>query len=652
MKGRSYYSNHIEQFLQDNSQQILGTLCQNHSFNVEELQKNAWINQIAILKQALQNIQSAQLIFEYSIPRMGKRIDNVLLYKGIIFAIEFKVGDSKYHAHAIDQVIDYATDLKNFHEQSHNRTIIPILVSTEAAARDNQIICSEDQISNIILCNKHNLGYHIAALAAHLAQPEIEAITWENSIYKPTPTIIEAAQALYQGHNVSEISRSDGGAVNLSKTADAINRIIEHSKTKNKKSICFVTGVPGAGKTLAGLNIANERHKFQDEEHAVFLSGNGPLVDVLQEALARNDSKNTKCKIGEARKKAKSFIQVIHHFRDDALKVSTPPIEKVVVFDESQRAWTLEQTSKFMKTKKGIDDFNQSEPNFLISIMDRHHDWATIICLVGGGQEINKGEAGLPEWFEALRTNYTNWDIYTSQEIAQNEYTRGADFSHIVDGLNISYIPELHLSTSIRSFRSEHVSHFIKSLLDNEIEAASNIYKQLSSKYPIVITRDLETAKQWLRQRARGTERIGMIASSGAARLKPCGLCTQIKINACNWFLNGKDDIRSSYYLEDVATEFDIQGLELDWICVAWDANMRYNKEWIYKQFKGTRWLNVNSAEGLLYLKNAYRVLLSRARQGMVLFIPAGDPNDQTRLPAFYDGVYQLLTKQIGIKTI
>lgn len=652
MSSRSYYSNRIEVFLRDSPQQILGILCQNHSFAVEELQKNAWIDQITILKSALRDFRSAQLIFEYSIPRMGKRIDNVLLYKGIIFAIEFKVGENKYHAHAIDQVIDYATDLKNFHEQSHNRTIVPILVATEAETKDNQIVCSEDQITNIVLCNKHNLGLRIADLATYYAQRDVAPKIWENSLYKPSPTIIEAAQALYQGHSVSEISRSDGGAINLSKTADAINRIIEHSKANCSKSICFVTGVPGAGKTLAGLNIANERHKFDVEEHAVFLSGNGPLVEVLQEALARNDVEHGGIKIGAARKKAKSFIQIIHHFRDDALSVATPPIEKVVVFDESQRAWTLEQTSHFMKTKKGIIDFNQSEPNFLIGIMDRHPSWATIICLVGGGQEINKGEAGLPEWFKALQMNYTNWEVYTSNKITQKEYTRDADFSQLVHGLHINYIPELHLGISLRSFRSEHVSHFIQLLLDNFIEEATAIYKQLSAKYPIVVTRDLKKAKQWLKQHARGTERIGIIASSGAARLKPYGLYTQIKIKACDWFLNNKEDIRSSYYLEDVATEFDIQGLELDWTCFAWDANMRYNEKWVYKQFKGTRWLNVNSTEGLLYLKNAYRVLLSRARQGMVLFIPKGDSADPTRLPEFYDGVHELLIQRIGIKTI
>lgn len=498
---RSYYSNNIRKFCQETPDSILGSLCRNHSFNVEELQKNAWIEQVQLLQQTLADFPQAQLMFEYSIPRMGKRVDNIVLYRGIIFVIEFKVGDTTYHAHAIDQVMDYATDLKNFHAGSHDRLVIPILVATKASQFAQTIIIGQNRVSEVVLCNKHNLRDRISQIATAHAQPEIDPNAWENALYKPTPTIIEAAQALYRGHDVSEISRSDGGAINLSKTAQAINKIIEHSKSSNRKSICFVTGVPGAGKTLAGLNIANERHKFEEEEHAVFLSGNGPLVDVLQEALARNEIEHSGIKKGDALKKAKAFIQAIHHFRDDALSVTTPPIEKVVVFDEAQRAWTLEQTSNFMKSKKGISNFNQSEPNFLISIMDRHQDWATIICLVGGGQEINKGEAGLPEWFAALRTNYPDWDIYVSPEISQEEYTRGEQIQQMVVGLNVTYINDLHLSTSIRSFRSENVSNFIKALLDNQIQAAQSIFAELTDKYPIVVTRNLAQARQWLNSR-------------------------------------------------------------------------------------------------------------------------------------------------------
>ncbi len=649
--SRSYYSAEINEFLKHNPDYILGVLCNHHTFSVDELQKRAWQNQILILQSILSNLNKGQILFEYSIPRMGKRVDVVLLYAGIVFVLEFKVGEKEYPTEDIDQVVDYSIDLKNFHQQSHNLIIVPILVCTEARNILNEYLKHEDDVFAPLKANKSSLYDEIERFTAIWKQSEIDSGSWENSIYKPTPTIIEAAQALYGGHTVKEISRSDSGAMNLSITSEAINRIIETSKTESKKSICFITGVPGAGKTLAGLNIANERHQFEEEEHAVFLSGNGPLVEVLQEALARNEVENSNkdVKKGKAKSKARAFIQNIHHFRDDALSVSSPPIEKVVIFDEAQRAWTCEQTSSFMKIKKGNLDFNMSEPNFLISIMNRHNDWAVIICLIGGGQEINTGEAGLPEWFAALRENYNDWNIYVSNEICDVEYTRGTNLPELFSNLHIKNLKELHLSTSIRSFRSELVSKFVKSLLDNELIEASDLYKSVNINYPIVVTRKLEKAKQWLLDKARGTERIGLVASSGGYRLKPYGICTQIKVNAVNWFLNPKSDIRSSYYLEDVATEFDIQGLELDWICLAWDADLRHEEEWIYKKFRGTKWQNINDPNVLIYLKNAYRVLLTRARQGMVIFIPEGDENDQTRLPDFYNGIYNVFVNQIGV---
>jgi DUF2075 family protein len=652
---RSYYSKPINQFFVDNPQTILGELVKNHEFNLEEQQRNAWIREITILKKELKNFSKGHILFEYSIPRMGRRVDIILIYSGIVFVIEFKVGDTEYPKHAIDQVLDYAIDLKNFQEGSHKIKLVPILISTNANEITNEYKQFNDGIFAPLLCNSDNISRNIIELSnQYNNEHDIDPSAWENSLYKPTPTIIEAAQALYHGHSVKEISRSDSGAINLSKTAEAINKIIDISKRESTKSICFITGVPGAGKTLAGLNLANERHKFIDEEHAVFLSGNGPLVEVLQEALARNDVDNSLNNITKtnALKKAKSFIQNIHHFRDDALSVETPPIEKVVVFDEAQRAWTHKQTSAFMQKKKGVPDFNMSEPEFLISIMDRHKDWAVIICLIGGGQEINTGEAGLPEWFSALRKKFHHWKIYLSTDITDIEYTRGTNIKEIVGELDHESLSDLHLSTSIRSFRSENVSNFVKLLLDCEKESAQNLLLQLEGKYPIFITRDLQKAKKWLKEISRGTERIGITASSGAYRLKPFGICVQVKIDAKNWFLNSKDDVRSSYYLEDVATEFDIQGLELDWSCVAWDADLRFNEnKWKYKWFRGTDWQNIKDEESIIYLKNAYRVLLTRARQGLIIFIPEGDVNDITRFPEFYDKTYYYL-KEIGIKEI
>ena len=451
---------------------------------------------------------------------------------------------------------------------------------------------------------------------------------------------------MYRGHSVKEISRSDSGAINLSKTAEIINQIIDCSKNEKKKSICFITGVPGAGKTLAGLNLANERHKFNEEEHAVFLSGNGPLVQVLQEALARNNMENSHEGITKrkALQKAKAFIQNIHHFRDEALNGDAPPNEKVVVFDEAQRAWNKNQTISFMQRKKGMATFDMSEPEFLISTMDRHQKWAVIICLIGGGQEINTGEAGLPEWFRAIREKYRYWNVYLSKEITDSEYTGSQKLDDILQGINYETKSDLHLKTSIRSFRSENVSKLVKQILDCEKESAKKTLSELKTKYPIVITRDINKAKQWLKDKARGSERYGLIASSKSRRLRPFGIYVNLDIDTPAWFLNTKEDVRSSYFLEYVATEFQIQGLELDWVCVAWNGNFRFeNDNWSYNEFSGSNWKKIRSDDRITYLKNTYRVLLTRARQGVVIFIPKGDKDDDTRKPEFYDETYQYL---------
>lgn len=654
--SRFYYKNTITGFLSDSTSSILGELVTNHEFSLEDQQKNSWITQIGLLKRWLQNTVG-EIIFEYSIPRMGKRIDCVVISGSTIFAIEFKVGSDSYESHAINQVLDYALDLKNFHEQSHNMDIVPVLISTNAIDQSPRIEFYSDRIAKTVLTNGESLSRLISIVTGQSTKNAINADKWVDSIYKPTPTIIEAAQALYRGHSVQEISRSDSGAINLSKTAKAISEIIENSKKNNRKSICFLTGVPGAGKTLAGLNLANSWHNEDESEHAVFLSGNGPLVEVLREALARNEVETAK-ENGQIKKKsstiskAKAFIQNIHHFRDDALVTNKAPIERVVIFDEAQRAWTLKQTSSFMKTKKGKSDFNQSEPEFLISVMDRHPDWATIICLIGGGQEINTGEAGLLEWFASLNRSFPDWDIHISSKLSDFEYTQGKTLYEANEAQRIHLHDDLHLSVSIRSFRSEKVSAFVKAILDCDSIAARNLYHEVHDSYPIFITRDINLAKDWLKMKARGSERYGLIASSGAIRLKPFAINVKSSIDPVNWFLNDNKDIRSSYFLEDVATEFDVQGLELDWTCVGWDGDLRHDgTEWLFKGFKGSKWQDVNDENAQRYLKNAYRVLLTRARQGMVIFVPHGFSEDKTRSASFYDETFNYL-RSLGIELI
>ncbi|OXG09418.1 uncharacterized protein DUF2075 [Flavobacterium araucananum] len=656
--NRAYYSGFIASFVNEDLTSVLGVISFN-SGKDDILQKNAWKRQIEILQKELKGV-TGKIFFEFTIPRMGKRVDNILIINNCIFVIEFKINSKKYEKHAIDQAFDYGLDLNNFHEGSHAKNIIPILVADKAEDEKNIYRKSIDNLQNTIVANENNLSEVISETLLKFKNLEnINVESWEKSIYKPTPTIIEAATALYKKHSVSEISRSDSGAENLSVTSECISKIIDHSKETNRKSICFITGVPGAGKTLAGLNIANLRSNYEEEEHAVFLSGNGPLVDVLREALARDKytsakEDNEKLTMDAARSQIKSFIQNIHHFRDDAIKnPENAPIEKVTIFDEAQRAWTTEKASSFMRIKKGIPDFNKSEPEFLIEVMNRHKNWCTIVCLIGGGQEINTGEAGLEEWIRPFSNKFQDWDIYYSSKIVDDlNYIKDKEVLMILKDKKAIKQRELHLSVSLRSFRSAQLSDFIQEIINNNIENAKEIYKlSIKEYYPIKITRDLDKARNWLKISAKGSERIGVIASSGGIRLRPFGLNVKVKIDAPIWFLNDKDDIRSSSFLEEVATEFDIQGLELDWTCVAWDGDLFYDdNKWNYKKFTGTTWKNINPII-TSYLINSYRVLLTRARQGMVIYIPFGNSEDITRPEFMYDGTFEFF-KSLGIEEI
>ena len=592
---------------------------------------------------------------------MGKRADVVLVISGLIFVLEFKVGPSKYHSHDKDQVLDYALDLKHFHAGSHEAVVVPMLVATEAEPIETQYQSfglDQDGLASLLCANRRNIGIFVQRcvdLWRDRLNKVQEPTDWAASAYKPTPTIVQAAQALYQGHNVQEISRSDAGAKNLSETAFAIGAVIEQAKQKHEKCICFVTGVPGAGKTLAGLNITTDRMRAHEDEHAVFLSGNGPLVAVLREALARDQRERERIPKKDADRKAATFIQNIHHFRDDNVGVETPPIEKVVVFDEAQRAWDQANTSKFMQQKRQQPGFDLSEPEFLVKVMDRRHDWCVIVALIGGGQEINTGEAGLPEWFAALRRSFSHWHVYYSNYLEGEEYTQGVPLTQHLNGLQSESNAAMHLGVSVRSFRAEKLSEFVGCLIGNKPTQAKALYQQIQNAYPVVLTRNLHMARHWLKRQARGSELFGLVASSGATRLKPEGINVKAKVSPAEWFLNGKRDVRSCQYLEDVATEFDIQGLELDWVGVCWDANYRYIYDrteaghWSYNKFSGTKWQTVKNEDRKRYLANSYRVLLTRARQGMIIFVPRGDDSDPTRPESYYTGIYRYLLT-CGIK--
>jgi len=655
---RAYYSAQIEDFVHASVEAVLGELADNNQFALEITQKNAWKQQIELLQRLLPTY-SGKIYFEYSIPRMGRRIDVLLFIQGVIFVLEFKVGERTFHRQSIDQVWDYALDLKNFHETSHGLLIAPILVATRAKQASIHIGLTphNDNMLYPILSSAQSLPDVIAKVLALPKGQTMGVEAWEKGRYLPTPTIVEAAMALYQGHSVEDISRKDADAINLGKTTDAIAEAIRQARIRRQKCICFVTGVPGAGKTLVGLNIANQHMDKASELYSVFLSGNGPLVAVLTEALARDSVRRSKLegqpmKKGEARSAAKALIQNVHHFRDECLQNDFPPVEHVVLFDEAQRAWNKHQTATFMRQKKGVGSFDMSEPEFLISCMDRHVDWAVIVCLVGGGQEINTGEAGIGAWIEAVNRAFPDWHVYISPHLHDSEYAAGKALALLNSHRHVIYDKNLHLSVSMRSYRAENVSALVKQILDLEMDAARDTLSLLKGKYPIVLTRDIKQAKAWLKLQARGSERYGIVVSSQALRLKPHAIDVKSPMNPVHWFLEGKDDVRSSYYLEDVATEFHIQGLELDWACVTWDADFRYTQDgWQHFSFRGKKWQRINKPERQMYLKNAYRVLLTRARQGMVIVVPQGDHEDPTRSPSFYDATYSYL-EALGLDVI
>jgi hypothetical protein len=652
---RAWYAASFDVFSVQSDDEIVGQLTQQSNHAVELAQRDAWLAGIELLRRWL-NGRRGTLLLEFNIPRMGLRADAVLVIAGCIVILEFKVGDSTVGQSALNQVWQYALDTKNFHETSHGLPIIPVLIPTglmvsEPAAPSY----ASDRVSDPIALAPHQVPRLLDELSQQSASP-IDPEAWQAGRYRPTPTIIEAARHLYAQHEVTDIVRTEAAATNLTDTAHRLETLIQRAQQQGEKLICFVTGVPGAGKTLVGLNLATARRDIGDS-HAVFLSGNGPLVSVLCEALTRDDVRRRR-QAGESVTKAsaskpiKAFVQNVHHFRDEALRAPQAPVDRIVIFDEAQRAWNLQKTTLFMRQKKNQPDFNRSEPEFLIETMDRHTGWAVIVCLVGGGQEIHTGEAGIGAWIDACRERFPHWNLCLSDQLLEAEYGAGEPLRLARAGTRTELYPDLHLSVSMRSFRADSVSAFVKALLDEDTGTARNALSQFRDRYPIVITRDLNAAKQWLKRQARAHERYGLLSSSKAMRLKPYAVDVRLAADPIHYFLAEREDVRSSFYLEECATEFQVQGLELDWACAAWDADLRMTSAgWRHYDFAGSRWKNIHSTENQRNLKNAYRVLLTRARQGMVIFVPAGDEEDATRAPGYYAQTFDYL-QGLGLREI
>ena len=708
--ARCLYNSDFATFLSTDSASIYRIIDDNYHGEALTTTRDAWKAEIDIMKNVVSSLNNVdgQIIFEYDIPRLGKRIDVVLLYRGIVFCLEFKVGESKILETNIDQVLDYALDLKNFHKFSEDKVIAPILVATNYSNRSTSIQMSvyDDRVINPLVTGKAGISALIENVLEEFPSEAPVHNDWIISPYAPTPTIVEAAKTLYESHSVENITRHEADKVSTDATIHYILDVIHRSKTNSEKSICFVTGVPGAGKTLVGLDVAvKQTYQGNDapveDEGAVYLSGNGPLVAVLTEALAKDNyqkcrDRNEKKNRTDSRREVGKFIQIIHRYRDNMLaKIKNPvengvleidpekavklaesgygEVEHVAIFDEAQRSWTHKRLADYLKrggtygNKLKVPNFPLSEAAFLIWSLDQREDWATIVCLVGGGQEINTGEAGISEWIHALNDKFPHWKVYISPKLTEPEYAEGKVNELLAKNENVTYSESLHLGVSLRSFRAEKLSAFVHSLLTFNPDAAE-LYNEIKDRYPIVLTRDMETAKRWLHSKVRGTERTGVLVTKEAARFKPLGIhiLPSGDENAVHWFLEDKIDTRASNYLEDAATEIQVQGLELDYTCLLWDADMRCdNGKWRYYTFNGkTAWNEKipdteNKQEQIQYMLNAYRVLLTRARAGMVICVPSGNPNknpsgfweDSTRLPKFYDGTYQYL-KSLGIEEI
>lgn len=671
--SQAYYSSSIKNFLLEALDSIKGKLdrgATQHS-QMWTIQFTSWESSIEILKKHLSKIclqyiaaEDWTILLEYEIPRLLSRVDVVILASDLIFVIEFKYDRKTFELADQRQVEDYALDLKDFHFQSRNRKLIPVLLAPYGPNIHPAVyIDHENLVQPIIKANNINLFELL--LSSYIANckgtdAQIDAHEWENSVYSPTPTIIQAAQVLFAGQKVESITKS--GATNLSDTTDHVMNLIAEAKKNNRKIVCFVTGVPGAGKTLVGLNtIHKEEYVEKNKSAASYFSGNGPLVSVLREALTRdefernkvlfkNGHTNEKPSKSISQSKVESKIQNLHNFIKDGIRNNKAPHEKIVVFDEAQRCWDAANFyNKSVQSRvKEHTPVKKSEAELIFEIMDRHEDWAAIIALVGNGQEINTGEAGIQEWGKVLVERFSHWQIHISPALLLNDASNSANalFNELPENLHIETDVSLHLSVSQRAFKANKLNDWVNAVIDNDPATAQKLHSVIRENYEIFITRSLSKAKDWLKKKKQGNKRVGLIASSGGLRLRTYGVNTKEEINVPYWFLNSEGDVRSSYHLEIVATEYKIQGLEIDWVGLCWDADLRRNGEtWDYKSFSGTNWDNINKSVDQKFLLNKYRVLLTRAREGMIIWIPEGDDSDRTRLPEIYNPIFEYLLK-------
>lgn len=700
------YTASIKDFFSTDENYIIGVLTQTNAFDSKRTTIASWKEEINTLKVALKNYRGEDgfVAFEYTIPRVDGRVDCIIGLRGILFVLEFKTGETQDINVDKEQLMQYVIDLKNYHFESYDIPIAPMWVVPNANVPVARVIrpATNENIFDLMSVSDSTISDVVGKVLSseYANRNEIDANNWLHSPYCPTANIVEAARKLYANHKVEDINRSDARGEDLVQTTKTIIDLINQAKARNEKYLCIVTGVPGAGKTLIGLSVATLHQNEEQSNRSVYLSGNRPLVMVLQEALARDardrskeelekklatiENKNEKkayrkahkVNMTDIRSRIKQFIQPVPNWRKEYLKgilVSGTgeevsfikdlnyqykgegeyyiPYDHVSIYDEAQRAWEAKENASYVRKKeKHLYNFpDWSEPRFLISCMDRHPDWAVYICLIGNGQDINHGEAGTAEWIRSIK-HFDNWKTFAPSDILND-----TEVAKEANSLKIEYKDHLHLSTDLRSIRAENLAALVDAILCIKVETAKRILPELE-RYPIRITRDLKKAKQWVKENARPNERYGALASSKGQRLKPEALillpANSSETEVIPWFLGDKKNVNSSFYMEDVATEFQVQGLEIDWAVVAWDADFRYTENgWKQYQFRGSKWMNINKEEIRRYQINAYRVILTRARRGMVIYVPEGNNEDHTRKCEFYNSTYNYF-KEIGIKEI
>jgi schlafen family protein len=664
----AYFASTVKDFLHSDTDSVVGVLAQANSLagfsSLEADQIDAWRDELqvlqAALKEAWSKLPSAEkwgVLLEYPIPRRGKRIDCVILAKDVVLVLEFKRTISEL-ADAVTQIEDYILDLADFHQPTHRRTVVPIVVAVNDSNSDAHEFWDGD---DVIFADRHTLTEALLQAFGRNTNPsssELDLKGWNHGVYRPVPSILDAAIALYSGMSVREITHSHAGLHNLTQTAELVMRVVNEARRNQQKVICFVTGVPGAGKTLAGLNVVHcDQMRSEGQTAPAFLSGNGPLIEILREALALDCAERTTKTKKEARREVRTFIQNVHHFVEDNLDRpdSQRSFEHLIVFDEAQRAWSAEKNAKTYRERNS--SWHVSEPEMILRIMDRHADWAAIVALIGGGQEIHDGEAGLAEWGRAL-AGYEHWKVFASPEaINGGDSVAGSVLFSRENSRTVQCDPLLHLAISVRAKRAETMALWVNRVLAGNNKEARRLAAQFDS-FPIFVSRDLDLTRNWLKKQARGTRRCGLVASSGAARLRAFGLETSQAIREAysypHWFLYPAQDVRSSYQLETVATEFEIQGLELDYVGLCWGGDLTWRPEqqtWDCVEFRGKAWVAVRNEIRRSRIYNRYRVLLTRARSGLIIWVPRGDSSDATRDVQQMDETAEYLLS-CGVKTL